>query len=268
MNMQIYVDGIGVWAPGLAGWAASREILAGGKTYQVASLPRPSPALLPPTERRRSSNTILLAIQVAEETVECAAANPQEVATVFASSSGDMDILHDLCAALALPERQVSPTRFHNSVHNAAAGYWSIASGSQRPSTSLSCHDFTFVAGLVESVAQIAAECQPVLLVAYDWPPPPPLHAKRPLSAAFSAGILLSPRRSEKSMAALSINMTMSGADHVTKMSNAELELLRCGNPAARALPLLAAIGRRQPDTITLDYLDDNNIRIQVTPCV
>jgi len=69
-------------------------------------------------------------------------------------------------------------------------------------------------------------------------------------------------------MAALSINMTMSGADHVTKMSDAELELLRCGNPAARALPLLAAIGRRQPDTITLDYLDDNNIRIQVTPCV
>jgi hypothetical protein len=265
--MQIYVDGIGVWAPGLAGWAASREILAGGKSYQAASLPRPSPALLPPTERRRSGNTILLAIQTAEEAVAGAGVNPQGVATVFASSGGDMDIVHDLCAALALPERQVSPTRFHNSVHNAAAGYWSIASGSQKPSTSLSCHDFTFVAGLVESVAQIAAECQPVLLVAYDWPPPPPLHAKRPLSAAFSVGLLLSPQRTDASMAALAMNMTAPGAEPATRMNDTGLECLRCGNPAARALSLLTAIARPQPAIVTLDYLDGNGLQIGVTPC-
>lgn len=265
--MQIYVDGIGVWAPGLAGWAASREILAGGKSYQAALLPRPSPAILPPTERRRSSNTILLAIQAAEEAIECAAANPQELATVFASSSGDLDIVHDLCTALALPERQVSPTRFHNSVHNAAAGYWSIASGSQRPSTSLSCHDFTFVAGLVESIAQIAAECQPVLLVVYDWPPPPPLHAKRPLSAAFSVGMMLSSQKSERSIAALRIETAISCANQTSIMSDAGMETLRCGNPAARALPLLVVIARHQPAIVTLDYLDGNCLQVGVTPC-
>jgi len=264
--MQIYLDGIGVWAPGLLGWQAGQEILAGGRTYQAAPLPRPSPALLPPTERRRSGNTILLAVQAAQEAIECAAVNPHEVATVFASSSSDLDIAHDLCAALALPERQVSPTRFHNSVHNAAAGYWSIASGSQRPSTSLSCYDFTFVAGLIESVAQIAAEYQPVLFVAYDWPPPPPLHAKRPLTAAFGVGLLLSPQRTDASMAALSVSMTTPRTDHAARMDDAELERLRCGNPAARALPLLAAIAKGQSDTVIFDYLDDNNVRVSVTP--
>ena len=266
--MQIYVDGIGVWAPGLAGWAASREILGGGQSYQHATLACLSPSILPPTERRRSSNTILLAIQAAQEAIGLAAVNPRDVAIVFASSGGDMEILHDLCAALAQPERQVSPTRFHNSVHNAPAGYWSIASGSQQSSTSLSCHDFTFVAGLVESAAQLAGEQRPVLFVTYDWPPPPPLHAKRPLSAAFSVGLLLSPRQSAQSIAALGINMTMPGAARASKMDIVELEILRCGNPAARALPLLAAMARKQPDTITLDCLDGNNMQILVTPCL
>lgn len=266
--MQIYVDGISVWASGLAGWTASREILAGGKPYREVPLTRPAPSILPPTERRRSSNTILLAIQAAQEAIEGAAVNPHDVATVFASSGGDMEILHDLCAALAQPERQVSPTRFHNSVHNAPAGYWSIASGSQQPSISLSCHDFTFVAGLIESAAQLAGEQRPVLFVTYDWPPPPPLHAKRPLIAAFSVGLLLSSRRSAQSIAALAIDMITPVAAQISKMDIAALEILRCGNPAARALPLLAVMARKQPDTITLDCLDGNNMQILVTPCL
>ena len=35
----------------------------------------------------------------------------------------DCDNVHAICESLATPERQVSPTRFHNSVHNAAAGW-------------------------------------------------------------------------------------------------------------------------------------------------
>ncbi len=264
--MKMYVDGIGIWAPGLAGWSAAQQVLSGDKSYEAVPLPRPAPSVLPPTERRRSSNTILLAIQTAQEASESAAINPKDVATVFASCSGDMDIVHDLCTALALPERQVSPTRFHNSVFNAAAGYWSIASGSQKPSTSLSCHDFTFAAGLIESIAQIAAERQPVLLVTYDWPPPPPLQAKRPVSVAFSVGLLLSPRQSGKSLAELGVEMTTSGTGLVTRMEDENLERLRCGNPAGRVLPLLKTIACRQSDTICLDYFGENKIQLIVTP--
>src|SRR5690606_40428753 len=69
-------------------------------------------------------------------------------AAVFASSGGDYPIIDQICKALCEPERLVSPTQFHNSVHNSAAGYWSIATGSRAPSTSISAFDDTFAAGL------------------------------------------------------------------------------------------------------------------------
>ncbi len=41
------------------------------------------------------------------------------------------------------------PTQFHNSVHNAVAGYWSIATKSTQPMTCLAAHDHSFAAGLL-----------------------------------------------------------------------------------------------------------------------
>jgi len=265
--MQVYLNGVGLWAPGLTGWTASREILAGREPYRDMPLARLVPKILPQTERRRSGNTILLAIQAGQDAIESAAVNPHDVATVFASSCGDMEIVHDLCSALSQPPRLVSPTRFHNSVHNAAVGYWSIATGSQRVSTSLSCYDASFAAGLIEAAAQVVADGQPVLFVAHDWPAPAPLHAKRSLAAAFSVGMLLMPQQSEQSTASFSIAMAASCTDQTRKMDNAELDILRRGNPAARALPLLAAIARQQPAVIILDYLDGISVQVKVTPC-
>jgi hypothetical protein len=99
------------------------------------------------------------------------------LASVFASSGGDGQILHELLEALASAERQVSPTRFHNSVHNAPAGYWSIALRSHAPSTSLCCYDWSFAAGLLEAGAQCVTDGVSVLLVSYELPYPEPLHA-------------------------------------------------------------------------------------------
>lgn len=263
--MLVYLDGVGLCAPGLSGWSASREILAGHEPYQKVPFIRPAPTILPPMDRRRCGNTVLLAVQAGREAIEHAEVDPRDVSTVFASSDGDLEIIHDLCTTLAQPECMVSPTRFHNSVHNAAVGYWGIATGSQQASTSLTCYDATFVAGLVESIAQVAGECRPVLYVAYDWPPPPSLHAKRPLAAAFSVGILLSPQRSDRSIAVLDIDILNTCTDIVSTMDDAELEKLRRGNPSARALPLLAAVARRKPDVVILEHLDGGCAKIAVT---
>ncbi len=51
---------------------------------------------------------------------------------VFACSGGDTDVINRLCSALMLPGCPVSPQQFVNSVHNAPAGYWSIAEAEQR----------------------------------------------------------------------------------------------------------------------------------------
>ena len=55
--------------------------------------------------------------------------DPATLPSVFTSAHGDLAVNDYMCATLATQPTAISPTRFHNSVHNAAAGYWTIATG-------------------------------------------------------------------------------------------------------------------------------------------
>jgi hypothetical protein len=264
--MLLFVNGIGLLAPGLEGWPVSHAVLAGQAPYVVAHAPDPDAKLLPPNERRRSSEVVRWAVQVAEEAVRESKADPRELVTVFASSGGETSILDRICTTLTSPDRALSPTLFHHSVHNAAAGYWCIATGNQQSSTSLACYDSSFGGGLLESAAYAAVEGKPVLLVAYDLAPPPPLYPARPLSAGFAVALVLGNEPSEQSLAQLELGLDASGDGPVTTLDEPLIEALRIGNPAARSLPLLAAIARGQCACVQLDYLEDQRLLIKVTP--
>ena len=265
--MRVYVGAVGLAAPGLDGWNASRDVLTGRVPYRERPARRLAPALLPAAERRRSTATVHLALQVAQEALENAGREGRGVAAVFASSGGDYDMLHQLCQALAAPPRAVSPTRFHNSVHNAGAGYWGIAAGTHAPSTALAGYDGTCAAGVLEAAAQVVTEGDPVLLVVYEQVPPEPLHAHRPLCGEFGAALLLTRARGQDSLAALDIALGSEADTAPSHMDDPGLEALRGGNPAARALPLLAALAREAPATVVLDYIDAQPLRVRCTPC-
>jgi hypothetical protein len=160
----------------------------------------------------------------------------------------------------------VSPTRFHNSVHNAAAGYWCIAAGSHEPSTSLCAHDASFVAGLLESATQVTVDNAAVVLIAYDHPYPEPLNAVRPIIAAFGMALILTSQRSEKSLASIEVDF-VSGKVQETAMQDAGLEALRRGVPAARGLPLLAALASGEAAQLSIAYFEDNHLNLRVMPC-
>jgi hypothetical protein len=51
-----------------------------------------------------------------------------------------------------------------------------------------------------------------------------------------------------------------------TRMRDPLLDRLRVGNPAARSLPLLAALARAQSQTIILDYVAGNRITASLEP--
>ncbi len=264
-ELAVWAESPGVAAPGLPGWAQAQAVLAGRQPYQAAELPKYAPNLLPPNERRRATTVCRLAFQAAEEAVQHASVPAEQLAAVFASSGGDTEVLNLICSVLATSERQVSPTHFHNSVHNAAAGYWSIATHSRMPSTSLSAFDATCAAGLLEAATLCAAERMPVLLVAYDIPPVVPLHAKRPLLAPFSAALVLTPASTPKSGWRLSLNRIPRAGE--SRLTDAGLERLRTGNPAARMLPLLALLARRESGAIHLPGVNGESIRVAVSPC-
>ncbi len=265
--MTLYVNGVGMLGPGLAGWAESRAVLAGERPCDGAAPPEPSADVLPANERRRSSELVRWAVHVAQEAMQQADADAHAVASVFASCDGETAVLDRLCTALATPQRAISPTLFHHSVHNAASGYWGIATGSQQSSTVLACYDSSFCAALLEAVASTHIEERPVLLVAYDLPPPPPLYAARPLPGGFAAALVLARTPAPQSLAQLDLTLSDDRSGDATGMADARLEALRNGNPAARSLPLLAAIARRRAALVRLDYLEDQHLVLQVTPC-
>jgi hypothetical protein len=209
---------------------------------------------------------VRLAIGVAGEALEQAGSDPATMAMVFASSGGDGDTVHEILCVLATDAREVSPTRFHNSVHNAPAGYWAVATGSCEPSTSLCAYDVSFAAGLLDAAAQAIVDDRPVTLAAYDLPYPQPLRGVRPIEGSVGLAIVLTPRPTDRSFASLAITPGRFGPTP-TRMSDPQLERLRAGNPAARGLPLLAAIAKGQSTTIRLEEAGGTCAEILVEPC-
>jgi hypothetical protein len=262
--VRAYVDGIGLLAPGLASWRAARPVLAGRARYAPGEMPRPSAELLPPAERRRCGDLVKLALHVGAEALAPGGAGADDLATVFTCATGNGEVLHQLCETLAGSARDVSPTRFHNSVHNAAAGYWSIATGARAPSTSLCAHQGSFAAGLAEAVMQARAERRPVLLVAYDLPPPPPLAAVVPCTVPCGLALLLAPEAGAASLGAIDLGLRREGAE--TTLADPGLERLRTGNAAGRGLPILAALAASRAAVATIEWLPDLWLAVAAAP--
>jgi len=264
--MRAYVEGVGLTGPGLSNWQASRAMLAGSEAYRSGPTSVAASPLLPAVERRRAGMPVRLALAAGLEAIEAAGRDAAALPTVFTSSSGDCDNVHAMCESLATPDRQVSPTRFHNSVHNAAAGYWSIATQCRAPSTSLCGRDASFGAGLLDAVSQVAVERAAVVLIAYDHPYPAPLHAVRPISAAFGAALVLAPQAGANAIAGLDVEVEPRTAA-ATPMPDPALESLRAGVPAARCLPLLAALAGAAGRPVILDFVAHSQLRVTLTPC-
>ncbi|WP_310448445.1 beta-ketoacyl synthase chain length factor [Thiobacillus sp.] len=264
MRLTVYLDGIGLIGPGLDSWPAAQPILAGHAAYESRPLVVAAPQSLPPAERRRTGLAIKVALAVAFDAIAAGQLDARQLATVFTSSGADNDNCDAICRTLASDDRSISPTRFHNSVHNAPAGYWGIASGAMTPATVLCAHDASFGAGLLEALTQVAVEGLGTLLIAYDMPYPEPLHAKRPLPAAFGIALALMPVRSAQSLAQIELELGDAAPD---TLADPALEALRRAIPAARGLPLLQAVARRETCRVVLDYLAPLRLLIQVEPC-
>jgi Beta-ketoacyl synthase, N-terminal domain len=237
----VKVIGVGLLGPALPDWPTAQTLLREPAAWQRQATVIPAPNRLPAAERRRAGNVIKASIAVADEALAASGLDASTLPTVFTSSTGDPLNCHLLCEALATSERMVSPTRFTNSVHNAAAGYWHIATQSRQPSTSLAAFDASFAAGLVEAAVQVQSTNAAVLLVACDVPYPQPLHALRPVDDVMAVALVLAPESARGR--ALRIE-TARGDAAVTRCEAAAFEALRLGIPAARALPLLHALAR------------------------
>lgn len=264
--MEIAISGVGLLAPGLLGWEDGRAVLAGLSPFRPDAVPEPDATILPPNERRRSSDCVRWAVQVAQEAMAQSGVDSRDVPTVFASSGGEMGVFDTLCRTLAMPERTISPTLFHQSVHNAASGYWGIATAGQQSSTALSCYDDSFAAGLLEAITIVSVERCPVLLVAYDMAVPAPLIQARPIMTGFAVALVLAPP-ADHSSAVMRVRLEEWDVVGARGLADPVLEQVRQDNPAARSLPLLSAIATGGEQIVRLSLLESQQLIMELGPC-
>jgi hypothetical protein len=230
------IEGIGFWAGGIPSWPAACDYAADGSLHDGAAA-RPSPQLLAPNERRRAPGTVAVALEVGLQACRAAGREPCSLPSVFASMHGDLSITDYMCATLAAQPDAISPTRFHNSVHNAAAGYWTIGAGAVRASTAVSSFDATFAQGLLEALMQLHAGEEAVLLVCYDGDSAGPLAHVSCSQGLLGAALVLSrlPRADRP-------RLLVSLADGECLPADTALARYSAKNASAPMLPLFDAL--------------------------
>ncbi|HJR72576.1 MAG TPA: beta-ketoacyl synthase chain length factor [Luteimonas sp.] len=236
ITLSATLEGVGFWCNGLPSWQAARDYARSGALPETAPA-KPSPQLLPPNERRRAPDTVAVALEVAMAACVAAGRDPKTLPSVFASTHGELAITDYMAATLAADPRAISPTRFHNSVHNAAAGYWTIGTGCHAPTTAITSLDASFAQGLVEALAQLAAGEEAVLLAAYDSAASGPLTTMWDSRGLLGGAMVLS---NATKPGALRFRATLGAGE--PPAATGPLARLAAGNAMAPMLPLFDAL--------------------------
>jgi len=222
----------------------------------------PAPAQIPDRERRRAPLIVKLAVEVAHQACNMAGVDKHDVMTVFASAMGDTDITDYMCRTLAGPAKILSPTRFHNSVHNAPAGYWSISAENRAASTSVAASRESFPTALLEASVLSSVELRNVLLVATDTQVKSPLGDVYPISEPFGVAMLLQNQATESHHWPVKITHCSGSADWPC-LSDSRLRSLYEGNPAARCLALLQSLDQSEPTVVRFPLSVASHLRVE-----
>ena len=260
---RVAIEGVAFWHTRLPGWAVARAVICGEQDAPATSAPRPTPSLLAPTERRRAPDTVALALEVAARACEAANRPPAQLRSVFASTYGDLGISDYMCATLAGTPTLISPTKFHNSVHNAAAGYWTIGTSSHAPYTAISAYRYTFASAVLEAATQVACDGQPVVCVAFDVESKGPLGTVAPSRGLLGAALVLAALRSE-SQRGLSLRIAQGSAADITPARSPAAPLV-AENALAPCLPFFEVLAHSMSGNVTLALSDHCLLHAQVS---
>ena len=128
MSLRFDISKCVAWAPGLESEQDWRLWQQGEKAL-TDELTLPQLTTIPAMQRRRLSPFAKVALHCA---LEASAEHQANIPCVFSSRHGDLHRTTKLIENIAL-SKDLSPTQFGLSVHNAAAGLFSIFTGNRAP---------------------------------------------------------------------------------------------------------------------------------------
>ncbi|HJR12867.1 MAG TPA: beta-ketoacyl synthase chain length factor [Rhodanobacteraceae bacterium] len=260
--LALRITGIGAWAPGAPDWQHLRDILRGEAAAMDDATARPAGMILPAAERRRAPDGVRLAAEVAAQATGMAGIDPATVPCVFASTHGELAITDYVCETLARSPLELSPTKFHNSVLNAPAGYWTIATGCTGASSAVTAHHRSFAAGLLEAAVFACAEDTSVLFASCDVASIGPLADMTRTTLAFGTALLLQPGAPKGARLRLALQ-----ADTAWKVSKLALPAVAGDNPAnAQALAMLSTLANARASNLRLPLSSGLSLDMEITP--
>lgn len=255
--LDIAILGIGAVGPGFSNWPELQSQLKAGAPLSFDKTQLPSPEILPSAERRRASPIVKASLSVGLEACHDAALDPCQLLTVFTSSGADGANCEAICEQLATDDRLISPTRFHNSVHNTVAGYWGIATGCMRPSQVISAEDGSFAAGLLEAAIEASHSDEPCLLVCYDTNYPGALRHVRPINDTAAIALIVEKAGKRKGKYP-NIQLKL---DHTATPETPTAPI-----PTLQAIPVLNSITHTTTDWVSIYFQSNCALSARVNP--
>ena len=174
VQLRAELRGIGMWTEAhgsLEAWVEDGM----PERWSVPDKPaRPPASMLHSRLRRRTSTLTRAVVTAIEEAVAASGGDLGHTRFVLVSSFGEIETTVTLLSQLGEPGGPISPTKFHNSVHNTATGYLSIAAGNHCEATALAGGPHSLEIGMLEVIAGLAEGGEDALLVFAEERLPPP----------------------------------------------------------------------------------------------
>ena len=247
---RAFIGGIGLCAPGLDATSEWLTTFPG-----ITDSGEPS-EVLPAALRRRASPLTRMAATVAAQAARQAGLDLARVPLVLGSAYGEIVAAAEMIRSFGEDEGLPSPTRFHNSVHNTAAAYLSMATGNRGFSTALAAGSATPAAVVLEALAWLRSRGGEALLVLLDELPPAPFDLAHPYpTAAVALHVSAEPTRGTLAV--------VSGLRRGIA-SRPDLPGGLGAHPCAGAFAMAAAVARGQRGALGLGAFDEDGWLVDV----
>lgn len=265
-TVKCKITGIGAWGPGFTSWEALKNLLINESSDPLPDASVPKPGVIPANERRRAPLPVKLAVETSTQATEASGVSPKDLACVFGSGLGDTEITDYMCRVLTTEQKQLSPTKFHNSVHNAAAGYWTISTDCMKSANSVAAYHETAGISLLEAVSQCAEENAPVLISLFDTKAHKVYREIFSNDVPFAASVIIAPENNADTpcIATLEIAVEAKAKAH-QPLNSEQLNPIYQQNPAAKILVLLEAIANdSKTNTLSMPLNHHTSLNIRV----
>jgi hypothetical protein len=263
----MYIQSIGFAGSGFSNWSHAKAILNQQEQINPNQPDQYKITILKPNEARRTSTAIKIALQSAEESLSQSSFQADQLYSVFVSPDGDPNILQLICQELSTADKFVSPIQFHNSVHNAPAGYWSIGHQSTQGINSIACGDCSVSGALIEAKSLLTMGEIAVLIVCFDIKSPSPLDSARGIKYSLATSMIVTEQPNADSLCSVALNLEPAESTCITTMENPQLESMRDDSSSFRGLPLFKILSEQSSAKVVLPYSSSKSLHINLSPC-